>query len=55
MGEQYITLHELQDLGFTKEDVAAKCPHAVVRTALDGQDCWEIEELAPLLGPGDGE
>jgi hypothetical protein len=48
----YLTEQDLLGLGFTRDDVARRCPGAVERTALDGSPCWALEDLSPLI---DGE
>jgi hypothetical protein len=51
---EYLTADDLEALGITVKDIRRLNPQPVEYTALDGRPCWRRDELAELLGEGDG-
>jgi hypothetical protein len=46
---RYVTVADLARCGLTPRDVARFCLRVVEYTSLDGEPCWLLDELVPLL------
>ena len=50
VSDRYVTLAELEGLGWTGDDVRRLDPRPIEYVALDGSPCWPRADLVPLLG-----
>ncbi|MDY3563390.1 hypothetical protein R5W23_004893 [Gemmata sp. JC673] len=55
MTDDFVSEHDLRDLGLEPALVRVLCPHATEYRALDGSRCWAAADLAPLLGAEGGD